>query len=68
MPTLIRSNVNTCKLSIIQSLEGLDTRVKGKLMWNVELKDFDYFLCVSAYDLGVFGPYFPQIVLMFESL
>ena len=40
--------------------EGLDTRVRPHLMRNVKLKTLNYFSCVPAHDLGVFGPSFPR--------
>ena len=27
----------------------------------MELKTLDYFSCVTSFDLGVFGPYFPKL-------
>ena len=53
--------LDTCKISITQPVEGLNTRVKANLMGNVELKTLDYFSCVISYDLGVFGSYLPKL-------
>ena len=49
----------TCETVIIWPIEGLDTSVRSRLMWNKELKTLDYFLYDSVHNLGVFGPFFP---------
>ena len=46
----------TVKQVITQSTEGPDTRARSHLMWNKELKTWDYFSCVLAQDLGYSGP------------
>ena len=52
---------NTCETGITLLLEGLDTRLRPHLMWNVELKTFNYFLRVPVHDLEVFRPCFPKL-------
>ena len=41
--------------------EDLDTRVKANLRRDMEVKTMEYFSCVTSYDLGVFGPFFPKL-------
>ena len=53
MPELPKSP-NTCETGITLLLDGLDTRVRHYLI-NVELKTLNYFMCVPAHDLEVFG-------------
>ena len=51
---------STCETGIAWLTEGPDTTVRSHLMWNKELKNLDYFLCVSAHDLGYSGPVSPN--------
>ena len=52
---------NTCETSITQALEGLDTRGKANLMWNLKLKTLDYFSCVPVHNLGYLGSVSPNL-------
>ena len=51
-PQITLMCISTCKTGIIQPSEGLDNRLKANLMWNLEPKTFDYFLCVPAWELA----------------
>ena len=50
--TSIQSSPSTQKTGITQSSDDLGRRVRLHLMWNVELKNMDYFRHVSPHDLG----------------
>ena len=48
------------KTGITQLSDDLDRKVRPHLMWNLELKTMDYFLCVPAHDLGYLSPVSPN--------
>ena len=51
--------LSTCETGVIQPIQGLDTRVRSHLIWNIELKTLDYLSFDSVHDIGLFGPFFP---------
>ena len=55
--------LSTSETGIIQTIEGLDTRLRSHLMWSKKLKTLDYFTFDSVHDLRVFGPFFPKLPL-----
>ena len=49
---------NTSESSIALLSQGLGTRLRPHLMWNMELKTLDYFSCNPAHDLRYSGTVF----------